>query len=153
MAEPYSWKSLVVGQPILRMHTTAIRSAFVSLPPGRHVLKFMINAPIGYHLNIVSNTKFAFGDEEEIMPKLKDESCRFIDQATQIIKAIGEAVKHFKDPQRQKPTLDQVYTSISPLTDAYLQQSDEKLSRRHLIEVSWMIQQSVASELWSDLTA
>ena len=72
MAEPYSWKSLVTGQPVLRIHTTAIRSALLSLEPGRHVLKFMISAPIGYHVNIVSNTRFYFGDEEEIMPKLID---------------------------------------------------------------------------------
>jgi hypothetical protein len=72
MAEPYSWKSLVTGQPLLRIHTTAIRSSFLSLPPGRHVLKFITYGPIGYHINIVSNTKFALGDEEEIMPKLTD---------------------------------------------------------------------------------
>lgn len=72
MAEPYSWKSLITGQPVLRIHTTAIRSSFLSLPPGRHVLKFMINAPVGYHIHIISNTKFSFGDEEDIMPKLTD---------------------------------------------------------------------------------
>lgn len=72
MAEPYSWKSLITGQPLLRIHTTAIRSSFLSLPPGRHVLKFMVTAPVGYHINIISNTKFYFGDEEEIMPKLTD---------------------------------------------------------------------------------
>ena len=72
MAEPYSWKSLVTGQPLLRIHTTAIRSSFLSLPPGRHVLKFIIQGPVGCHIKIVSNTKFSFGDEEEIMPKLTD---------------------------------------------------------------------------------
>lgn len=72
MAEPYSWKSLITGQPVLRIHTTAIRSSFLSLPPGRHVLKFMINAPVGYHIHIISNSKFSFGDEEDIMPKLTD---------------------------------------------------------------------------------
>lgn len=74
MAEPYSWKSLVTGQPVLRIHTTAVRSSFLSLSPGRHVLKFMINAPIGYHIHIASNTKFSLGDEEDIMPKLTDVS-------------------------------------------------------------------------------
>lgn len=72
MAEPYTWKSLVTGQPTLRIHTTSIRSSFLSLPPGRHVLKFVINAPVGYHINCLSNTKFSLGDEEEIMPKLTD---------------------------------------------------------------------------------
>jgi hypothetical protein len=32
----------------------------------------MVNAPIGNHILLLSNTKFAFGDEEEIMPKLTD---------------------------------------------------------------------------------
>jgi hypothetical protein len=72
MAEPYSWKSLVTGQPCLRIHTTAIRSAFLSLPPGRHVLKFMVSTPVGHHIHIVSNSNFSFGDEEEILKLLKD---------------------------------------------------------------------------------
>ena len=72
MAEPYSWKSLVTGQPCLRIHTTAIRSSLLSLPPGRHVLKFMISSPIGYHIHIVSNTCFHFDDEEDIMTKITD---------------------------------------------------------------------------------
>ena len=33
-AEPYSWKSLVVGQPILRLRTTATRSAVLNLAEG-----------------------------------------------------------------------------------------------------------------------
>lgn len=34
MAEHYSWKSLVTGQPVLRIHTTATRAALLTLPPG-----------------------------------------------------------------------------------------------------------------------
>ena len=34
VAEPYSWKSLVTGQPILRIRTSGVRSAVLSLPPG-----------------------------------------------------------------------------------------------------------------------
>jgi hypothetical protein len=70
MAEPFSWRSLLTGQPLLRIHTTSIRSAFLALPPGRHVLKFMINGPIGYTINVLSNTNFFLGDEEDLMPKL-----------------------------------------------------------------------------------
>ncbi len=72
VAETHSWKSLVSGQPLLRIHTSAIRSSFLKLPPGRHVLKMTTSAPIGYHMHIVSNTKFVLGDEDEIMPKLTD---------------------------------------------------------------------------------
>ena len=34
VAEPYSWKSLITGQPILRLRTTGNRAAVLSLPPG-----------------------------------------------------------------------------------------------------------------------
>jgi hypothetical protein len=32
----------------------------------------MVSAPIGYHIHLLSSTKFSFGDEEDIMPKLTD---------------------------------------------------------------------------------
>lgn len=47
------------------------RSAALSLPAGRHVLKFNMSAPLGYYVNLVSTTEFTFGDEEDVMPKLK----------------------------------------------------------------------------------
>jgi hypothetical protein len=72
MAECHSWKSLVSGQPLLRIHTTAIRSSFLRLAPGRHVLRLSTSAPVGHHMHIVSNSKFVLGDEDEIMPKLTD---------------------------------------------------------------------------------
>ncbi len=34
IAEIYSWKSLSMGQPILRIHTTATKAALLTLPPG-----------------------------------------------------------------------------------------------------------------------
>ena len=34
VAEPYSWKSLVVGQPILRIRSTFTKAAALNLPPG-----------------------------------------------------------------------------------------------------------------------
>lgn len=43
----------------------------MTLPPGRHVLKFNMSAPLGYFVNLVSAVEFTFGDEEEVMPKLK----------------------------------------------------------------------------------
>jgi hypothetical protein len=138
MAEPYLWKSLVSGQPLLRIHTTAIRSSYLGLPPGRHVLKFMINAPVGYHIHVLSNTKFSLGDEEEIMPKLTDESCRFVDQALHIMRCLSESVRMFNDPAKQKEGLDLLNASISPLTDAYLtndENSKNKLTKRTLYEV------------------
>ena len=34
VAEPYSWKSLVTGQPCLRIKTTGVKAAVMTLPPG-----------------------------------------------------------------------------------------------------------------------
>ncbi len=136
MAEPYLWKSLVTGQPLLRIHTTAIRSSFLSLPPGRHVLKFMISAPTGYHINVLSNTKFSLGDEEEIMPKLTDESCRFVDQALMIMKCLADAVRAFNDPSRQKQALAALTNAIGPLIDPCLslESNSKALTKKNLHE-------------------
>lgn len=70
MAEAHSWKSLVTGQPLLRLRTTALRAAVLSLPAGRHVLKFHMQAPLGYHVHMVSTVNFVFGDEEKVMAEL-----------------------------------------------------------------------------------
>ena len=71
VAEPHSWKSLVTGQPLLRLRTTATRAAVLSLPEGRHVLKFHMQAPLGYHVHMVSSVNFVFAEEETVMKELK----------------------------------------------------------------------------------
>lgn len=67
VAEPYSWKSLVTGQPILRICTTGTRASVLVLPPGRHVLRFLVQAPHGYHIEMASQTPFVYGDEDSVM--------------------------------------------------------------------------------------
>lgn len=67
VAEPYSWKSLVTGQPILRICTTGTRASVLVLPPGRHVLRFLVQAPHGYHVEMASQTAFVYGDEDTVM--------------------------------------------------------------------------------------
>lgn len=44
----------------------------LSLPAGRHVLKFTMSAPLGYYVNLVSTTEFTFGNEEKVMAKLTE---------------------------------------------------------------------------------
>ncbi|WAR07044.1 ADGB-like protein [Mya arenaria] len=102
VAEPYSWKSLVTGQPILRLRTTAIRAAVLCLPAGRHVLKFMMSGPLGYHIHLCSSTQFVFGDEEQVMAQLTKESCRFVDNATQVMNCIGKCINAFQDQEEFK---------------------------------------------------
>ncbi|CAF4945784.1 unnamed protein product, partial [Rotaria magnacalcarata] len=55
-----------MGQPILRLHTTTTKAALLTLPPGRHVLKFIVACPLASHLQIMSDTNdFTFGDEDQ----------------------------------------------------------------------------------------
>jgi hypothetical protein len=130
MAEAHSWKSLQIGQPLLRIHTTAIRSAFLRLAPGRHVLRLVASAPIAYHLHVVSNCKFVLGDEDEIMPRLTDDSCRFIDQAMYIFKSVSESIKFFSsDKAKQREVLRQMQSAISPTTDAAFKHPHSQFSR------------------------
>ncbi|KAK3803170.1 hypothetical protein RRG08_067346 [Elysia crispata] len=100
VAEPYSWKSLVTGQPILRLRTTGTKSAVLSLPPGRHVLRFMMTSPLGHHVHMCSTVNFVFGDEETVMPQLTNESCRFRDNATQVIMNLGKCILGFSDAEQ-----------------------------------------------------
>ena len=51
-----------------------------------------------------------------------------------ILKSLLEAIKSFSDPAKQKEALNLLYASISPLTDAYLNDKKKKLSKRTLNE-------------------
>jgi hypothetical protein len=59
------------------------------------------------------------------------------------MKSLTEAIKSFVDVTKQKQTLELLYASVSPLTDAYLakNQYNESFTRRSLYDVmnSWLI--------------
>lgn len=57
------------------------------------------------------------------MPKLTDESCRFVDQALHIMKCLADAIKVFNDPVRQKQGLNQLAIACRPLTDECMTRS------------------------------
>ncbi|XP_065057122.1 androglobin-like isoform X2 [Rhopilema esculentum] len=97
IAEPYSWKSLVNGLPSLRIKTTGIKGAVLTLPPGRHVLRFMIQAPIGYHIDICSQTSFVFGEEDLIMQHLTKESISFTQYSINSLLGLIEVMTSFND--------------------------------------------------------
>ena len=40
---------------------------------SRHVLRFHVNGPLGYHVHLCSSVEFTFGDEEKVMGKLTEE--------------------------------------------------------------------------------
>ena len=114
VAEPYSWKSLITGQPILRLRTTGNRAAVLSLPPGRHVLRFMMSSPLGHTVHLCSTIPFVFGDEESVMKELRKESCRFVDNATQVINCIGKCINGFSDPEGFKQGWEELINCHCP---------------------------------------
>ncbi|KAL3881172.1 hypothetical protein ACJMK2_027629 [Sinanodonta woodiana] len=129
VAEPYSWKSLVTGQPILRIRTTALKAAVLCLPAGRHVLKFMMSAPLGYHVHLCSTVQFVFGDEETVMAQLTKESCRFVDNATQVMNSIGKCINSFHEAEAFKQAWDELVSCHCP----YLH--DKLMSKQHHFQV------------------
>ncbi|KAM4770931.1 androglobin [Rhinophrynus dorsalis] len=96
-AEQYSWKSLQNGPVVLKIHTDATKASMITLPPGRHVLRFTASSPLGHHIHLCSTVPFVFGDEETVMPYLDKESYRFMEQARNIIKAIWKVIHNFSN--------------------------------------------------------
>ncbi|CAG2214029.1 Androglobin [Mytilus edulis] len=129
VAEPYSWKSLVTGQPILRLRTTGNRAAVLSLPPGRHVLRFMMSSPLGHTVHLCSTIPFVFGDEESVMKELRKESCRFVDNATQVINCIGKCINSFSDPEGFKQNWEELVTCHCPY------RYDKTMSKQHHFQI------------------
>ncbi|XP_053147277.1 androglobin isoform X3 [Hemicordylus capensis] len=95
MVESYSWKNLAPGRLILKIHTYATKAAVISLPTGRHVLLFTASSPIGHHIHLCSMVPCVFGEEDIVLPNLEKESYRFMEQATNIMKAIGNVLLNF----------------------------------------------------------
>ncbi|XP_077139190.1 androglobin isoform X2 [Ranitomeya variabilis] len=96
-AELFSWKSLLNGPVILKLHTFVTKAAMISLPAGRHVLRFTASSPLGHHIHLCSTVPFVFGDEETVMPNLDKESYRFMGQATQIVRAVLKVMQNFSN--------------------------------------------------------
>uniref|UniRef100_A0A452GZU4 Globin domain-containing protein n=1 Tax=Gopherus agassizii TaxID=38772 RepID=A0A452GZU4_9SAUR len=101
--ESFSWKSVTAGQLVLKIHTYATKAAMLRLPPGRHVLIFTASSPIGHHIHLCSMVPCVFGEEDTVLPNLDKESYRFIEQATVILKAIGNVINNFSsEPELSK---------------------------------------------------
>ncbi|GAA6089075.1 androglobin [Tachysurus ichikawai] len=98
--EPYSWKSVQVQFPLLIINTSSCKAAVLSLPPGRHVLRFNMWVQFGFHVQLYSKTELVFGEEEAVMPQLEKESLRFCEQALSIVRALGEMVRSFSNADK-----------------------------------------------------
>ncbi|XP_058163600.1 androglobin isoform X10 [Dasypus novemcinctus] len=95
-AETFSWRSLKLRNLVLKIHTYATKAAVLRLPVGRHMLIFTVHAPIGHAIHICSMVSFVVGDEDVVLPCFEPESYRFTEQATIILKAVGNMIANFR---------------------------------------------------------
>uniref|UniRef100_A0A8B9EQN5 Androglobin n=1 Tax=Anser cygnoides TaxID=8845 RepID=A0A8B9EQN5_ANSCY len=108
MVEHFSWKCATPGEHVLKMHTYATKATVLNLPVGRHILLFTVSSPIGYHIHLCSMVPCVFGEEDAVIPSLEKESFRFIEQATAILKAIGNVINNFSN----KPELSEALKEL-----------------------------------------
>ncbi|NXA27537.1 ADGB protein, partial [Ibidorhyncha struthersii] len=108
MVEHFSWKCVSTGELLLKMHTSATKATLLNLPVGRHILLFTVSSPRGHHIHLCSMVPCVFGDEDTVMPGLEKESYRFTEQATAILKAVGNVINNFSS----KPELSKAWKEL-----------------------------------------
>uniref|UniRef100_A0A8C0FAX9 Androglobin n=1 Tax=Bubo bubo TaxID=30461 RepID=A0A8C0FAX9_BUBBB len=114
MVEHFSWKCVTPGELALKMHTTATKATLLNLPVGRHVLLFTVSSPIGHHIHLCSMVPCVFGEEDSVMPSLEKESYRFIEQATAILKAVGNVINNFSSKPELSKALKELEQAHCP---------------------------------------
>ncbi|KAM6138186.1 LOW QUALITY PROTEIN: androglobin [Phoenicopterus ruber ruber] len=115
MVEHFSWKCVTPGELVLKMHTSATKATVLNLPVGRHILLFTVSSPIGHHIHLCSMVPCVFGEEDTVMPGLEKESYRFIEQATAILKAVGNVINNFSsEPELSKALKELELTHCPP---------------------------------------
>ncbi|XP_069462794.1 androglobin isoform X2 [Ambystoma mexicanum] len=140
-ATHFSWKSMIIGPLVLKMHTTAIKATMISLPPGRHVLHFTASALVAHHLQLCSTVPFVLGDEETVMPNLDKESLRFTEQGVLILKSIGNAINNFSEPEH----LD----ALKQLASTYFPSNPDK---KYSVEMAEKHRMTFNGALWHLIT-
>ncbi|NXO47094.1 ADGB protein, partial [Aramus guarauna] len=114
MVEHFSWKCMTPGELVLKMHTSATKATVLNLPIGRHILLFTVSSPIGHHIHLCSMVPCVFGEEDTVMPGLEKESYRFIEQATAILKAVGNVINNFSNKPELSKALKELKLTHCP---------------------------------------
>ncbi|NXL41655.1 ADGB protein, partial [Podilymbus podiceps] len=114
MVEHFSWKCMTPGELVLKMHTSATKATVLNLPVGRHILLFTVSSPIGHHIHLCSMVPCVFGEEDTVMPGLEKESYRFIEQATAILKAVGNVINNFSSKPELSKALEELELAHCP---------------------------------------
>ncbi|NXF93127.1 ADGB protein, partial [Eubucco bourcierii] len=132
VVERFSWKCVTPGELLLKMRTSATKATVLHLPLGRHILLFTVHSPIGHHIHLCSMVPCVFGEEDTVLPSLEKESYRFIDQATAIMKAIGNVINNFSNmPELSKALKKLELTHCPPgLCDAGMVEEHFKVFNR-----------------------
>ncbi|XP_062344986.1 androglobin [Cinclus cinclus] len=112
--EYFSWKSVTPGELVLKMHTSATKATVVNLPIGRHILLFRVTCPIGHHIHLCTMVPCVFGEEDAVIPALQKESSRFIEQATAILKAVGNVINNFSNKDELPKSLRELEVAHCP---------------------------------------
>ncbi|XP_063246408.1 androglobin isoform X2 [Prinia subflava] len=112
--EYFSWISVTPGKLVLKIHTTATKATVVNLPAGRHILLFRVTCPIGHHIHLCTMVPCVFGEEDAVMPALQKESSRFIEQATAILKAVGNVINNFSNKDELPKALKELEVAHCP---------------------------------------
>ncbi|XP_056344605.1 androglobin [Oenanthe melanoleuca] len=112
--EYFSWKSVTPGELVLKMHTSATKANVVNLPVGRHILLFRVTCPIGHHIHLCTMVPCVFGEEDAVIPALQKESSRFIEQATAILKAVGNVINNFSNKDELPKALKELEVAHCP---------------------------------------
>ncbi|XP_037989711.1 androglobin [Motacilla alba alba] len=112
--EYFSWKSMAPGELVLKMHTSATKATVVNLPVGRHILLFTVTCPIGHHIQLCSMVPCVFGEEDAVFPALQKESSRFIEQATAILRAVGNVINNYSSKDELPKALKELEVSYCP---------------------------------------
>ncbi|XP_053795639.1 androglobin isoform X1 [Vidua chalybeata] len=127
--EYFSWKTVTPGELVLKMHTSATKATVVNLPVGRHILLFTVTCPIGHHIQLCTMVPCAFGEEEAVMPALQKESYRFIEQATAILRAVGNVINNYSSKDELPKALKELEVAYCPpgLHDAKIAEENSKV--------------------------
>uniref|UniRef100_U3KF62 Androglobin n=1 Tax=Ficedula albicollis TaxID=59894 RepID=U3KF62_FICAL len=112
--EYFSWKSVTPGELLLKMHTSATKANVVNLPVGRHILLFRVTCPIGHHIHLCTMVPCVFGEEDAVIPSLQKESSRFIEQATAVLKAVGNVINNFSNKDELPKALKELEVAHCP---------------------------------------
>ncbi|KAF2974503.1 hypothetical protein EK904_010063 [Melospiza melodia maxima] len=112
--EYFSWQSVAPGELVLKMHTSATKATIVNLPVGRHILLFAVTCPMGHHIQLCTTVPCVFGEEDAVMPALQKESSRFIEQATVILRAVGNVINNYSSEYELPKALKELEVAYCP---------------------------------------